>query len=100
MNCTKKRRIRALLLVLAVVVVLLASVLYIFVESGHDCIGKSCPVCAQLNVCRNMLRAPGLLTATATVAGLSAERVYMAAYARQNTASGCTLIALKVKLSD
>lgn len=95
-----KRRRRAFLLAVAAAVVLLACVLYIFVESGHDCIGESCPVCAQLNVCRNLLRGSGMVAAMAALAGFCARGVCAAAYARRNAGFVPTLIGLKVKLSD
>ncbi len=90
----------ASVLVLLVAFIMLFSVLFIALEAGHDCCGEDCAVCAQIQVCENLLR--NLLTAAAPVA--AAWCLY--ALSRVFADTDCcavhphTLIALKVKLSD
>ena len=39
--------------------VVLVSASYVAVESGHDCTGEECPICACINQCESTLREVG-----------------------------------------
>ena len=97
MRFTKQR---AQIIWLIVAVVLLACVCYMLVESGHDCIGESCPVCAQLSLCRNLLRGLGCAACLAAMAQVWMQSVCTAESDVQCPSAGHTLTTLKVKLSD
>lgn len=92
-------RRRAKILLLIAVLTLLACTCYILAESGHDCVGANCPVCEQLNVCRSLLQ--GIVCVTGCMAVVLVLRVTGLHFTtRQDCANGCTLTALKVKLSN
>ncbi len=90
----------ASVLVLLVAFIMLFSVLFIALEADHDCCGEDCAICAQIQVCENLLR--NLMTAASLV--VTVWSLY--ALARVFTDADCrsvhphTLISLKVKLSD
>ena len=90
----------AALLALVLAFVMLFSVLYIALEADHDCCGDDCVICAQLQVCGNLLKT--LLIAALL---LPAARCLCAAVRASSDENGCfvrplTLTVLKVKLSD
>ena len=95
----KPKRI-ASVLVLLVAFLMLFSVLFIALEADHDCCGDGCAVCAQIQVCEDLLRS---LT---TVCVLAAAAWCLYTLSRVFADTDCcsvhphTLIALKVKLSD
>lgn len=92
-------RRRARILLLIAVLTLLACTCYILAESGHDCIGASCPVCAQLNVCRSLLQ--GIVCVGGGVAVVLVLRAAcLHVPVGQDCTNSCTLTALKVKLSN
>lgn len=92
-------RRRARILLLIALLTLLACTCYILAESGHDCIGANCPVCAQLNVCRSLLQGIVCMTGGMAVAlVLRSSRLHVTN--QPDCAHGCTLTALKVKLSN
>ena len=95
-----KSKRTAAVIALAAALIMLFSVLFIALETDHDCCGEGCAVCAQVRVCIGFLQ--NLLTSAAlVVAGWC-----LAALIRLCTDTDChsayphTLIALKVKLSD
>ena len=53
----KQKRIAAALIAAAMLLVLLGAALFLIEEAGHDCIGEGCPVCLQMGICRDTLRA-------------------------------------------
>lgn len=96
----KKPKRLASVLVLLVAFLMLFSVLFIALEADHDCCGDGCAVCAQIQVCEDLLRS---LT-TASVLAAAAWCLYTLSRVFADT-DCCsvhphTLIALKVKLSD
>ena len=55
----KSSRVTAGLAALVMLVILLLSNFYIAAESGHECSGHHCPVCACILQCRQALRQIG-----------------------------------------
>lgn len=56
MNCTAKQRRRAAwILLVGFLLVILVSLTFCAEEVNHDCTGADCAVCAQLNLCENIL---------------------------------------------
>ena len=51
-----KKRILIILLTMAFIFGMLFSVMYIAIESHHDCIGEDCPICQYIIVCENTLK--------------------------------------------
>ncbi len=80
--------------------IMLFSVLYIALESDHDCCGEGCAVCAQLQACEDLLRNLLLTTAVLTAAGSFCVLIFFAAAESCGFIRPRTLTALKVKLSD
>jgi hypothetical protein len=95
----KSKRL-ASVLVLLVACIMLFSVLFIALEADHDCCGEGCAVCAQIQVCEDLLR--NLITAAALVVAAWCLYVLIRVFADTNCCSvhPQTLIVLKVKLSD
>ncbi len=95
----RSRRLASVLVLLAACIMLF-SVLFIGLEADHDCCGEGCAVCAQIQVCEDLLR--NLITAAALVMAAWCLYAPIRVFA---DASFCsvhphTLIVLKVKLSD
>ena len=80
--------------------VLLGAALFLIEEAGHDCIGEGCPVCLQMGICRNTLKgfAPALCALVFAAAVRRALYDYISAWV--DVIPSCTLVALKVKLSN
>lgn len=94
----QKKRLISLVTVIAVFAVMLFSLTYIAENFGHDCSGEHCPICSQIDVCRNTLE--NLSVATGTMAVMTAL-----IYALCQTLSVCTdnteiitLVSLKIEL--
>lgn len=51
----KNRRMIALILCICVITVFLLSVCFVAAYSHHDCIGKDCPICVQLQFAKNII---------------------------------------------
>ena len=66
----KNRRLAAILFAALVLLAVAASLCVMACEADHDCIGETCPVCAVIALCRNTLKALGivLLYAAAAIA--------------------------------
>ncbi len=97
---TKRNRSVALFMALAVFVVVLFSSLYTVENADHDCVGESCPICAQIAVCENTLH--GFSMAAVAVAAIVFAPVFCALAVKPAFVSlfSDTLVSLKVKLSD
>lgn len=52
-------KIIAVIMGIMMLVVVLISASYVAVESGHDCTGEECPICACINQCESTLRLVG-----------------------------------------
>lgn len=96
---TRPKRLAAVLALL-VAFVMLFSVLYIALEADHDCSGDDCVICAQLQICGNLLRSLFLTAALLAAAGAFCTLAGFVAVEDSGFSRLHTLIALKVKLSD
>ena len=97
---TKRNRILALVTAAVVLFVMLTSVFFIAAEAGHDCIGDGCEICCQVNACRAVLRGLALAVIAAALAAAAGAVLCCDFAAWQEQARSCTLVSLKVKLSD
>ncbi len=96
----KTKRMLALLMAVAVLVIMLSSALFLVKEARHDCIGDGCRICLQMNVCRGILKSLSMLLHVA-VASLLAACILCGNFCiRGKSAHQVTLVALKVKLSN
>ena len=96
----KKRRLVAIILAAAVLFVMLFSAVFIAEEAGHDCIGENCPVCCQINACRNVLENLSLAVCVFTfIAAVKFTLQKVVSSLRENIQNQ-TPVNLKVKLSD
>lgn len=97
---TNKKRAVAFLTVAVFVLVMLFSVVYIAAEADHDCVGSDCRICYQISVCQHTLRSILLIAcsvlSTATIVCVLCRWISHTA----SSAIFCTLVSLKVKLSD
>lgn len=97
-----KKHTRFLAAVLAVlfVFVMASSLYYIITEIDHDCIGEDCHICLQIDGFVSNLKqlSVGVFVA---VAAASITYILCAAFLSQKAEqSACTLVSLKVKLSN
>ena len=97
---TKKNRITAVFLAVMVLIVMLGSAFFIAAEADHDCVGKGCPVCCQINICQNTLRNLSLAVCAAAFAAAFTHTLCRNISVCTNITASHTLISLKVKLSD
>ena len=96
----KKIRIFALLIALTVGFVMLFSAVFLVVEAHHDCTGKHCPTCYQMEVCESVLK-----TLTNVVPMVVAITVLIQYFLLSTSAFNISkqeesLVTLKVKLSN
>ena len=92
----KRKRLLAALIAGLTVAALLAACGFIALEAEHDCPGEGCHICAQLGVCRNLLRTVfvGLCVTALCVLCAAAPPVLRAAGA----AAFPTPVSLKIRL--
>ena len=93
----KHKRLFAALLVLAVAIVMLSSAVYIAVQADHDCTGTDCQICYHIASCQQTLKQAALTgSAAAAVIYVLCGDLLCAA----RLFASCTLVSLKVKLSN
>ena len=97
---TKKKRIISLVVAVAVIFVMLYSALYIAAEANHDCVGENCPICYQISVCENTLKNLSLAVCAVAFAAAFTYTLCRSISACSDFATSCTLVSLKVKLTD
>lgn len=97
---TKQNRILSMLMAAVVAFVLLFSATFIAVEANHDCVGDNCPICQQINTCKNILDSIALAGAAASFAAALLHVLYKAILPYAENISKITLISLKVELLD
>ena len=69
---TNKKRLIALVVLAAVLVITLFSSCYVIKEADHDCSGAACPICAMIEQCEDNLRqiGTGQITIIAVIAAI------------------------------
>ena len=100
MNCTAKQRCAAWILLVGFLLAVLGALTFRAEEVNHDCTGADCAVCAQLNLCENVLRTgkDGSGQSVRTLALHVADVVLLSLCSPLLLIK--TPIRLKVKLSD
>ena len=96
---TKRKRIIIMALTLLVAFVIFYSVFFIAAESHHNCIGKNCPICLQIQTFENILKT---IFPAATVTSISLMLYAMLFIIKTHGTEpfvAVTLISLKVKLT-
>ena len=95
-----RKRILIALLTTAFIFGTLFSVLYIAIESHHDCIGEDCPICQCIIVCENILKklSTALFVMSISVAFVFASKISIIKNLKLIPIQ--TLVSLKVKLSN
>lgn len=95
-----KKRLIALAVLAAVLVITLFSSCYVIKEADHDCSGAACPICAMIEQCEDNLRqiGTGQIAMIAVVAAISF--FFDAICFAVPEASTETLITRKVRLNN
>ena len=95
-----KKRILIALLTMTFIFGTLFSVLYIAIESHHDCIGEDCLICQCIIVCENILKklSTALFVMSVYVAFAFASKISIIKNLKLIPIQ--TLVSLKVKLSN
>lgn len=96
----KHTRFLAVLLALAVAFVMLSSAVYISANADHDCIGEGCQICYNISGCENTLKNLSTAVSVIAVAVMLIDCLCMMIDHPAKTVSVCTLVTLKVKLSN
>ena len=96
----RRKQVVAVLLAMTILVAMLCSALFIAAEADHDCVGEDCPVCCQIHVCRDTLKSLSLAVYAAVFAAGFTYMLCMGVSACTDYAQSCTLVSLKVKLSN
>lgn len=97
---TKKKRLIATLLTVMVIFVVLFSSLFIVENANHDCIGDDCPICYEISVCENTLKAVAYAFVYVGIAALFAVFTFLSPFPKKNSNNSTSLVSLKVKLSN
>ena len=97
---TNRKRILAILLAVAVAFVMLFSLLFIAIESGHDCTGEECKICEQISTCVSTLKKITVTVIAMIFSALLLYNLHFWPLYRLSVDVPCTLITLKVKLSN
>ena len=95
---TKKNKIVALVLAIAVFLVMLLSVSLITHDADHECIGNGCPVCQEMESARHSLKTltSGIFAIVSAFALIYTSYQFICCFA-QPLLQG-SLVALKVEL--
>lgn len=98
---TKKQRMTALLVCIAIVFVTFFSVFFIAIEANHDCTGEDCPICVCIHTAENTLKEIGNSLA-GVVAVIIAPVVLLLFFKGILLSSFChpTLVSIKVRLNN
>lgn len=97
----EKRSCRAaLLLAFLVCFTMLFSSFFIAAEADHACTGDRCPVCRQISICENTLKALGSAAGSAAVFAAACFAEIAIRRPREKKSGHTSLITLKVKLSN
>lgn len=96
----KGRRIAALLITAAVVFIMLYSAFYIAAETDHDCEDENCPICCQIHTCQNTLDTLSFAVCAAAFVVVLIHTLGRIISICAYFIPSCTLVSLKVKLSN
>lgn len=96
----KQKRMLAMAMAVAILFIVLASAFFIAAEANHDCVGDGCEICCQINVCRTVLKGLALAVIAAVLAAAASRPLPFLFVGCRLSAPRCTLVSLKVKLSD
>lgn len=96
----RHNRYLALAIAIATLFIVLTSAYFIAAEAGHNCIGDGCQICCLVNACRAVLKGLALVIVAAVLAAVVCFALFYLLAACRKQARSCTLISLKVKLSD
>lgn len=97
---TKQKRVLALAMAAAILFIVLTSAFFVAAEANHDCIGGGCKICCQINVCCTVLKALALAVIAAVLTAAASRPLPFLLVGCRLSAPRCTLVSLKVKLSD
>lgn len=95
-----KRRVFAAATCLVLLLVMFSSAAYIILEAHHDCAGENCPICHEIQICRQVLNTLGTASAGRPALAFFILFAFLLTCAPVRAATAVTLISLKVKLSD
>lgn len=96
---TRKKHVIAIVIAIVFVTVIIFSSAYIVAEADHNCSGEHCPICYQIEICQNTIKA---LTLYLIVTAISVAIAYFTKWSeviKNYKYSPTTLIKQKVKLS-
>ena len=96
----KKNRIISIFFIVMILFVMLYSALFIVAEADHDCVGENCPICYQISICEYTLKNLSLYVCSVAFAAAFTYILCGSTPVCAEATPCCTLVSLKVKLSD
>lgn len=97
---TEKKRLAALALLAAAVLVMACSLCFILSEADHDCIGEDCLVCSRISVLEHNARVFGYTAAACIAAAVTGCFIWILPSLKEGRIIRLSLVSLKVKLSN
>ena len=97
---TKQKRVLALVMAAAILLIVLTSAFFVAAEANHDCIGGGCKICCQIDACCAVLKGLALAVIAAVLTAAASRPLSFLFAGCRLSAPRCTLVSLKVKLSD
>ena len=95
-----KKKIAAGVVCILMIAAVLFSAFYISAESGHDCTGDNCPICACICQCEKTLHQMGDGTPVMTVAAIPVILYVLKAFFAACELLQDTPVSEKVRLND
>ena len=97
---SKQKRIAAGIIGMLMIIVMLFSAFYISSETGHDCIGEDCPICACVQQCENVLHKIGSGLAFIISAIVPVISAVICVFLFVSDIQKQTLISRKIRMND
>ena len=97
---SKSKRIAAGVIGMLMIIVMLFSAFYISSETGHDCVGEDCPICACVQQCENVLHKIGGGLAFIISAIVPVICAVICAFLFVSDIQKNTLISRKIRMND
>lgn len=99
-NESSQKRFAACLIGMLMIIVMLFSAFYISAETGHDCIGEDCPICACVQQCENILHKIGGGLYFMVSAIVPVICVFICAFLFATACQKQTLISIKIRMNN
>lgn len=94
---TKKKRILAVIVAVSLLFVMLSFSAFALHNADHDCIGEGCSICAQINLCKNLVESLSFAVFAVIIAATT-NKIYRRVSKSVKRITFCSPVVQKVKL--